>query len=126
MLKISKQVLANDKVIIKISADSKKELTQAFWKFVNYGNVIKIRKGIDIEDLTGLTLLDVTETSGYFRANIPDLIQTLINIELFKVLRERPELDELPEQVTIAAKKRGLEVFNSLPEENILNPNEII
>jgi len=120
MIQTTKQILVNDKVVVKISGENRKEVLGEFWKYINYGNAVKIRKGTEIEDDTGLSWLDITETSGYFRTNIPDLIKTMVTIELFKILREFPELDEIPGQVTEEAQKRGIERFHQLPEENIL------
>ena len=128
MIKITKQILGNDKIIVKVVGDTRKEVIQHFFYFVNYGNCIRLRQYIlddeyssDIQDDTGLTWLDITETSGYFRTKRKDLIQTLINISLFEILKKYPEVDEIPQPVLEQATKIGLDKYENIPEENILN-----
>ena len=51
MVKIQKQQIGKDKTLIKLTSDtSRRDLIRNFWTYINYGNSVCIRKGIDIEE----------------------------------------------------------------------------
>lgn len=133
MTKLTKQIISPNKVLVKISGNSKQEVIQEFWKFINYGSAVKMRacyfdqydKGVDIEDDTGFNWLnDFSYTEGYFRTDIPSLAQTLQSIALFEILRMKdPNCNwgDIPRRIEKQAELLGLQRLNEMPEEDILN-----
>jgi hypothetical protein len=121
MIQLFKQTLNNgDKVLVKIKGDNKREIIRQLWSFVNRG-VVKIKKGVEIEDDTGLNWL--TDFEGYFRTTEKELKTALNSISLFKILQEidpNYELDNIPYKLEEKASEIGEEWFNSIPEENVL------
>lgn len=124
MIKITKQTVNKNKILVKLTADSNRELIQHFWKFINYGDCVKLRKGAEIEDDTGLNYTnDFLKNSGYFRTNEESLIRTLQSISLFEILREKDPThrwDVVPAKIENRAKRLGLEKYQMMPEENVL------
>ena len=115
----TKQTIGN-KVLIKMKADTKAELVRNFYKFINFGNSVSIKRGADIEATTGLTPLNISFTEAYFTANIDRLIRTLASIELFKV-SEKYDMEgiKVPRDIVTKIRKLAEKNYNNIPEESI-------
>lgn len=125
MINITKQILGA-KTLIKLRADSKAELIRHFWYYINYGKSVKIRRGSEIEHDTGLNWLNISETEAYFTADLKEFIKTLQSIELHRLTNDLDYNEPISPEITDLAQKRGLNIFNNIPEENILNPKELV
>ena len=118
MVKIQKQQIGKDKTLIKLTSDtSRRDLIRNFWTYINYGNSVCIRRGVDIEDDTGLTFLDIAESEGYFTADTSEFIKTLSSIHLHK-LTENLE-GHIPKEMRDKAYKLGLNDWNKIEETDI-------
>lgn len=115
-----------DKVLVKIRADTHKELVQNFYYFINYGNAVKIRRGADINATTGLTQLNIAFTEAYFSADTVELIKTFQAIELFRASANYDDKGEkIPKEIVKLTQAIGLQRFNEIPEGSVfLNQQE--
>lgn len=118
-MKISKQTVGENRTLIKISADNKKELIEYFYYYTNYGNSVCIRKGADIEEYTGLTFLNVLENEAYFTADTQEFIKTLINLELHKLSRKTQHEKHISDKMRDKAKVLGQKMWESIEETNV-------
>lgn len=133
MTKLTKQIINDSKVLVKIQGESRQEVLGEFWKFVNYGPAVKMRdcyfdeydKGADIDDDTGFNWLnDYLYNEGYFRSDLASLTKTLTSISLFEILRQQdPEckLDIIPSEMENQAILLGKQKLKQMPDEDILN-----
>lgn len=133
MIKLTKQIINPNKILVRIKGESKEEIKGVFYKFINYGPAVSMKdcyfdeyeKGVEIEDFTGFNFLnDHLFNDGYFRSTQPTLLQTCQSIKLFEILRIKDpqyELVEIPQSFEIEANKQGEIWFNSIPDEDILN-----
>ncbi len=127
MIQITKQNVSETKLLIKLVADSNKELLQNFWTYINYNrDCVKIRQGVELEKDTGLNYLtDWGENkSGYFRTTEKDFLKTLENIELIRILDKRklycPD-NQIPQKLIKQSQNNARQIYNDIPDENVLN-----
>ena len=121
--KIVKQIINPNKILIKLTASTKKELIETFLIFCNYGNAVKIRKDAEITIDLGLNYLNnILESVGYFRSTLEDFLKTLENYYLIKLLN-RYNLyctdNKIPIKLINESKLNAQKFYNEIPEENI-------
>lgn len=124
-MKIQKSQVAENRTLIKITAENKKELIQEFWRYINYGNSVCLRKGSDITDDFGLTYINVLENEAYFTADTNEFIKTLQAIELFKLSEYTQNEQQISDKMRKRAEINGLKIWNEIEETNIKDAGEI-
>lgn len=125
-MKIQKSQVAENRTLIKITADNRKELIQEFWRYINHGKSVCIRNGTEINsDDVGLVFTNILETEAYFTADTQEFIKTLIALELFKISKHTQCEKHISDKMRKRAEIAGNKIWENIEETNIKDTGEI-
>lgn len=120
MIKIQKEIVSENRALLKFSGDNKAEILGELYRIINHGNSISIRKGTEIESETGISWLNILETEGYSTIDIFEFIKTLQAIELNKLAIKTQNERQISNKMKKRSEYLGVLAWNNIPEGNVL------